>query len=76
VEMTLPGGGNGRLEVLDLRGRVVARPWSGLLDAGVPLAVSWDGVDTLGQALPSGVYTFRLVGSRGQAASVRGVLVR
>jgi hypothetical protein len=76
VEMTLPGGGSGRLEVLDLRGRVVARPWSGLLDADVPLAVSWDGVDTLGQALPSGVYTFRLVGSRGQAASVRGVLVR
>lgn len=76
VELTLPAGGHGSLEVLDLRGRLVARPWAGLLDAGVPLAVSWDGVDTLGQALPSGVYTFRLVGSRGEAASVRGVLVR
>ncbi|MEZ4388831.1 MAG: hypothetical protein R3D98_14905 [Candidatus Krumholzibacteriia bacterium] len=76
VEVSLPGGGVGSLEVLDLRGRVVARPWSGVVDATAPLAVSWDGVDTLGQALPSGVYTFRLVGSRGQSASVRGVLVR
>lgn len=76
VELRLPGGGQGELEVLDLRGRVVARPWAGLLGADAPLAVTWDGVDSLGQALPSGVYTFRLVGAGGQAAATRGVLVR
>jgi hypothetical protein len=76
VAMTLPGGGQGQLEVLDLRGRVVARPWSGLVPADQPLTVTWDGADTLGRALPSGVYTFRLVGPRGYAATARGVLVR
>lgn len=76
VEVQLPGGGPGQLEVVDLRGRVVARPWSGILDDDVPLQITWDGVDSLGQAAPSGVYTFRLVGPRGRTGSVRGVLVR
>jgi hypothetical protein len=75
VEMTLPGGGAGRLEVLDVRGRLVASPWSGTLGTA-PLRVAWDGRDRRGEPLPSGVYTFRLLGDGNRMASTRGVLVR
>jgi hypothetical protein len=75
VEMMLPGGGSGQLQVLDVRGRLVASPWSGSLGSA-PLGVDWDGRDRHGEPLPSGVYTFRLLGDGGRVASARGVLVR
>ncbi len=75
VELSLPGGGRGRLEILDLQGRVVDRPWSGVLGPQA-LFVDWDGRDLGGRALPSGVYTFRLRGDRGRTAMTRGVLLR
>jgi len=75
VELSWPAGGQGRLEVLDLRGRLVAELWRGSV-ATAPATVDWDGTDHRGRPSPSGVYTFRLVGARGQSASCRGVLLR
>lgn len=75
VELLLPGGGHGRLEVLDVRGRLVSTPWSGAIGASM-LSVDWDGCSGAGKPLPSGVYTFRLVGDHGRGASARGVLLR
>jgi hypothetical protein len=76
LELLLPGGGPGRLEVVDLRGRVVSTPWRGDLPADRPVLVDWTGRDQGGRPLPSGVYTFRLLGAGGRAAWQRGVLVR
>ncbi len=48
-----------RLEVYDLRGRQVAS----VVDAAMPAGsykVTWDGRDSLGAALASGVYFYRL----------------
>ena len=75
VELLLPGGGQGRLEVLDMRGRVVDMPWTGRL-AETAVSVDWDGRDRGGAPLPSGVYTFCLIGANGLVVSERGVLVR
>jgi hypothetical protein len=75
VELSWPAGGQGRLEVLDLRGRLVAELWRGTVTTA-PATVDWDGTDHRGRPSPSGVYTFRLVGARGQSASCRGVLLR
>lgn len=75
VQLSLPGGGPGRVDVLDMRGRVVDVPWTGVAGEQ-PVAVDWDGRDRHGAALPSGVYTFRLTGADGRVASTRGVLVR
>jgi hypothetical protein len=55
----MPRGGRARLTVIDLAGRVVARP----LDAWVPAgahAVAWDGRGTGGRPLAAGVYELRL----------------
>jgi hypothetical protein len=76
VELRLPGGGRGRLEVVDLRGRVVDVPWSGDAPAAAPVVLDWDGSDRTGSPLPSGVYTFRLIGDGGRGAAARGTLVR
>lgn len=70
-----PAGGRGRLDVLDIRGRLVGSLWQGSTDAGI-LNLDWDGRDRQGRLLPSGVYTFRLVSRPGHHASVRGVLLR
>jgi len=76
VELVLPRGGPALLEVVDLRGRVVATPWQGLAPANQPVLADWDGLDAAGRPAPSGVYRFRLLGGDGQAAWRRGVLVR
>lgn len=75
LELTLPSGAAGRLEVLDLRGRLVATPWRGVAGEA-PVLVEWDGTDPSGRALPSGVYRFRLLDATGHAAWRTGVLVR
>jgi len=76
VRFTLPVGGPAALEVVDLRGRVVARPWRGEVRAQERVAVPWDGTAADGRALGSGVYLFRVVGADGQGVVVRGTLVR
>jgi hypothetical protein len=76
ITLEVPGGGPARLQILNLRGEVVAEPWSAVAPADAAVHVDWDGTDRRGRALPSGVYQFRLEGSRGHTAWQRGVLVR
>jgi hypothetical protein len=75
VEVAGMSGGRARLEVLDLRGRLVRDLWQGTAVTNA-FSAHWDGRDDQGRSLPSGIYTVRLVGERGQHASSRGVLVR
>jgi len=75
LALTLPGGGGGRVEILDLRGQVVAIPWRGTAGEA-PVRVDWNGTDQWGRALPSGVYCFRLLGDDGRSARCSGVLIR
>jgi len=76
LTLSLPRGGAAHVQVLNLRGELVARPWQGVLPAGRDVHVDWDGRGLDGRALPSGVYRFRLLGPRGYSAWQRGVLVR
>lgn len=68
-----PGDGdvNVRLEILDLRGRVVATVLDGLRSRGRRHTATWDGTDRAGRRLPSGVYLARLrVDGFSQARSI------
>ncbi len=76
LTLSLPRGGAAQVQVLNLRGELVARPWEGVLPADHDVHVDWDGTGIDGRALPSGVYRFRLLGPRGYSAWQRGVLVR
>ncbi len=62
------------LTVHDLRGRLVAVPWSGRLAADGCEAV-WDGRDRRGRNVPGGVYFFRLQGEGGCRTVIRGTLL-
>lgn len=63
VSFTMPEAGHARLQVVDLRGRLVASLLDGDLAAGRH-AVVWDGRNDGGRGMPSGVYFARLsVGS-------------
>ncbi len=73
VSFTLGESPGGRLEVLDARGRRIARLWSGEAMAGW---TSWNGTDEAGRAVPSGVYSFVLTGDDGCRTVARGTLVR
>jgi hypothetical protein len=64
---------DGRLEVLDVRGRLVTTLWSGEAASGW---ASWNGTDLTGRAVPSGVYSFVLWGDDGRRTLVHGTLVR
>jgi hypothetical protein len=62
------------LEIRDVKGQLIwLRQWS-RLDAGRH-QVSWDGRDSNGTALPSGVYFYRLIGAQ-QSLSQRMTLIR
>jgi len=74
TSIAIEGCVDGRLEVLDARGCVVATPWIGRLD-GERKLVPWDGCDARGRAAPSGVYLFRLVDDETRVIT-RGVLLR
>ena len=50
-----------RLEILDLRGRVVRTVLNGTRPGGQSYMADWDGSDDAGRNLPSGVYLTRLV---------------
>lgn len=49
-----------KLDILDLRGRLVATLIDGRLPRGRRHQVAWSGLDNAGRALPSGVYLTRL----------------
>jgi len=60
LSFEVPSAGFASLEILDVRGRRVARPVHGELTAGEH-QVRWEARDEAGRALPSGVYLARLV---------------
>jgi hypothetical protein len=64
IQYSLPTGGSARLEVIDLRGRVVQVLFDEFRPAGADQAV-WNGLDRRGQAAASGVYLVRLVTKQG-----------
>jgi hypothetical protein len=61
IAFELPQAAQARLDVFDVRGRRVRRLVDARLDAG-PHTFTWDGKDTQGTAMPSGVYFYRLHG--------------
>jgi hypothetical protein len=72
VEFVLQSPGVARLGVYDVRGRLVATLADGERSAGAHV-VSWDGTDTSGSALPSGMYFVRL--NAAGASAVRKVVL-
>ncbi len=64
IQYSLPVGGSARLEVIDLRGRVVQVLFDEFRPAGADQTV-WNGLDRRGQAAASGVYLVRLVTNEG-----------
>jgi hypothetical protein len=74
LRLTLPARADVTVDIHDARGARVQRLFSGSLEAG-ERALSWDGRDTQGRTVASGVYFVRaLVG--GQQLSGRLVVVR
>lgn len=54
------GGLAVKLEILDVRGRVVRTLVDGFRSAGIRHEVQWDGTDETGRRMPSGTYMSRL----------------
>ncbi len=59
IRYALPSGGHVKLEVFDVEGRLVSVLVDRPQTAG-PQSVVWEGVDSKGNELPSGVYFYRL----------------
>ena len=60
ISFTLPADESVRLQVFDMRGRLVKTLHDGALTAGYH-TVMWDGTDDSGQRVASGVFLYRLV---------------
>lgn len=76
VTLTATDGGSGAIDVIDLRGRLVATVWQGNWSPGVVHA-SWDGRGRSGNAVASGTYVFRLRDDVGKTLDrARGTLAR
>ena len=74
IRFALPDGGRVTVDVFDSRGRRVDRLLDGTLESGTH-RLEWDGRDTSGRSVASGVY-FARVTSETESASRRLVLVR
>jgi hypothetical protein len=74
IEYALPERGRVTMAVYDVAGRLVARAFDGVQEAGAQ-GVSWDARDGRGQPLPSGVYFVR-VRAGGRTGVSKVVLVR
>jgi hypothetical protein len=61
-----PSSSTARVVVFDATGRLVRRAWEGGLD-GREVAVTWDGKDESGHAVPAGIYLARVESTAGQA---------
>lgn len=64
IDYAVESGGMVSMEIIDVRGRVVARPVNRHHDAG-SYGVQWDGRSDSGDVLPSGVYFARLTSAQG-----------
>ncbi len=74
LRYVLPEPGNVRIEIFDVRGRVVTRLLEAHKDAGSHI-VTWDGTNDHGSRLPSGVYVYRVTAAR-QVASGKVILLK
>ena len=74
IAFTLPGGGSVRLDIYDVSGRRVRELARGPLGEGEHVA-SWDGRDSRGRPVASGVYFVR-VEAGGASATAKAVLLR
>ena len=70
ITLDLPAGLSARLEVRDLRGRLLDVPWQGEGGPG-PLLIDWDP-----DGLASGPYLLRLSTADGRVRTVRATLLR
>ncbi|HPF69169.1 MAG TPA: FlgD immunoglobulin-like domain containing protein [Candidatus Krumholzibacteria bacterium] len=74
IALTLPTAGHATVAVYDLRGRRVCVLVDGALEAGTH-ALTWDGADDAGRAMPSGVYFARATAA-GSTGTTKLALVR
>lgn len=75
ITFTLTARERARLAIYDVQGRLVARLANRTFEAGSH-QISWDGVDTNGRKVGSGVYLYRLTTDSGASSSKRMVLVK
>jgi hypothetical protein len=75
IDYELPKATRVRLEVFDVSGRLVATLESGSRPAGRSY-VTWNGRDSRGQAVASGVYAYRLTVEDGRALTRKMVLLK
>ena len=59
IVFTLPAAGAAKVDVLDMKGRLVRTVWSGDLEAGLH-SFKWDGRDATGRTVAAGSYLGRL----------------
>jgi hypothetical protein len=59
IKFSLPASGKATLEVFNVLGVLVATPFNGMANAGDNTVV-WDGKNTKGESVASGVYLYRL----------------
>ena len=71
MNFAFAGQGRGRLDIVDVTGRLVATPWQGEL-AGEQTA-RWTGSDAQGRPVPDGIYFARL--HAGPEDSVRRIVI-
>lgn len=67
IGFSLPDAGYVRLAVYDVSGRLVRTLVEGHVKAGVH-EVAWDGVDSAGRKVATGVYVYRLAAKQGMVA--------
>jgi len=72
ISFTLPIASNIRLDIYNLRGELVRTLANGYFNAGYWTEI-WDGKNSEGRAVPSGVYMYRLITSSG--IQVRNMLL-
>ena len=74
INFRLSATGQVKLDIFDLRGRLVRRLVKQELSAG-PHVISWDGRDAAGSAVASGAYFYRL-NANGQSYSRKMTLLK
>ena len=74
ISFTLPEAGDVRLAVYDIRGRLVNRLIDENMDVGTH-TVNWDGTDSDGESISSGVYFYSLIQAE-KAISNRMILLK
>jgi hypothetical protein len=74
LELSLPGRAEVAVDIYDARGARVRQLYSGSMEGGTRVLV-WDGKDSTGQAVASGVYFVRMNAGR-EALTDRVVIVR